>query len=109
MHSWYYTLAEPNICLPSYIANWIGPLDKHWNSDQCPFIGEYLGYSLDECKKKCLETERCTAINHNHVLNNWFNCELRGCPQPVPHPTSTSLVFPNYKGRYYATGIILEY
>ena len=92
----------PNTCLLSYIAKWIGPFDTTWNSGQCSLIDDYEGYSLEQCKRKCIEVN-CNAINYSEG----GHCDLQSCPLPIPTP-SFDYTRPDSKGYYVQTGIILE-
>merc|ERR550519_1111302 len=74
-------------------ADWSGMQTKIWG-DECKNVGNFgnLNFGLDDCKKKCLETATCTAINYNKVSKD---CVLRGCSQPVQPP---QLQYGNYRG-----------
>ena len=45
----------------------------------CRDVGNFKSLSIDECKKQCLNTSRCTAINYGHS-----SCALRACPVGTP-------------------------
>ena len=79
--------------------HWIGPTSNIWSDHQCKHIRNFLGFDLEKCKKKCRETEGCTAINHSS--KNKVDCVLRGCSTPVPLPTWS---LPNYEGHYLSSG-----
>ena len=81
-----------------YVGNidWTGPSPKIWSNSQCQNLGNFA-YNLDNCKRTCLETSGCNAMNANPD-----GCSLRGCPWPVPEPSED---YENYEGYYATTGI----
>ena len=63
--------------------------DKMLTNNQCFFLSWKIDKTLKDCKRACLQFDGCTAIhiNNTEVTNN-KNCQLYGCPQPVPVPTA---------------------
>ena len=56
--------------------------------------------SVEDCKKECLRTKRCTAFNY---ATEKGGCTLRACRLPFP-PIPEAWIGPYYKGYFYRAG-----
>ena len=68
--------------------------EKLWKDNQCQNIDEVIQPANEkempkkfvECRKKCLENDRCTAVNFCEDRAGESDCILRACNVPIPKP-----------------------
>ena len=61
--------------------------ENEYTDSECPFLGNVVTGSLENCKNLCLETQNCNAFNYE---SSSTGCVTRKCSSPAPPPAQDS-------------------
>ena len=66
-------------------VDWTGPTLRTWTYDQCPKPGGSNLFPcnhcncIEDCKKRCMESEYCNAFVIHKIRGGDSECEFRSC------------------------------